>query len=139
MDPISNLVLFIFFVGIIIVTGFMKMGFRTITVKGKLRNAETSQWDLNEFLNLKPSSPKSNEYYRFSEESVRSQAHRFVGRFDSAILHWEEVPILDLIVENKFPVSYLPDKAKKEDFFQAGLYALALSESGVCILSSRCS
>ena len=131
MDPILNLVLFIILVGIVLVTGIIRIGLRTITVKGKLRNAETSPWDLNEFLNLKPGRPKSNEYYRFSEESVRSHAHRFVGRFDSAILHWKEVPILDLIIENKFPVSYLPEKAKKEDFFQAGLYALALSESGV--------
>ncbi len=137
MDPILNLVLFIILVGIVLATGFIRIGFRTITVKGKLRNAETSPWDLNEFLNLKPSRPKSNEYYRFNEESVRSHAHRFVGRFDSAILHWEEAPILDLIVENKFPVSYLPEKAKKEDFFQAGLYALALSESGVSCSDTR--
>jgi len=131
MDSILNLFLFIVLVGIVLVTGFVRVGFRTITVKGKLRNAKTAPWGLHEFLNLKPSRPKSNEYYRFNEESVRSHAHRFVGRLDSAILHWKEVPILDLVVENKFPVSYLPEKAKKEDFFQAGLYALALSESGV--------
>ncbi len=125
MDPILNLVLFIILVGIVLVTGFIRIGFRTITVKGMLRNAKTSPWDLHEFLNLKPGHPKPHEYYRFSEESVRSHAHRFVGRFDSAILHWKEVPILDMIVENKFPVNYLPEKVKKEDFFQAGLYALA--------------
>ncbi|MGY5872095.1 MAG: hypothetical protein RTV72_07630 [Candidatus Thorarchaeota archaeon] len=131
MDPIVNLLLFILFAGTILVIGFIRAGSGAFTVKGKLRAAKTAPWYLHDFLNLEPSRPKHNEYYRFNEESVRSHAHRFVGRFDGAILHWEEVPVLDLIVENKFPVNYLPSKGKREDFFQAGLYALALEETGV--------
>lgn len=137
MDSFKNLLQFIFLVVIVLVVGFIRTGFGNSNVKSKLRNAKTAPWDLHEFLNLKPSHSKSMEYYRFSEESVRSHAHRFVGRFDGAILHWEEVPILDLIIENKFPVSYLPDKGKKEDFFQAGLYALALAESGVSCINTK--
>ena len=96
-----------------------------------MRNAKKAPWDLQEFLSLNPSNPKRSEYYSFNEESVRSHAHRYVGRFDGAILHWEEVPVLDMIIENKFPVSFLPEKVKKEDIFQAGLYALALVDTGV--------
>jgi len=96
-----------------------------------MKLAKLSPWNLYEFLNLNPSRPKRNEYYRFNEEEVRSHANRFVGRFDSAILHWDDVPILDMIIENKFPVSYMPNSVKSEDIFQAGLYALALAESGV--------
>jgi hypothetical protein len=102
-----------------------------------MRNAKSAPWDLHEFLSLNPSNPRRNEFYRFREEPVRSHAHRYVGRFDGAILHWEEVPVLDMIVENKFPVSHLPDKAKREDIFQAGLYALALAESGVSCRDAR--
>lgn len=137
MDPFMNLLLFIVLVGIVLVIGLVRAGFGNRSVKSKSRNAKTAPWDLHEFLNLKPSRPGPREYYGFSEESVRSHAHRFVGRFDGAILHWEEVPVLDLILENKFPVSYLPDKGKKEDFFQAGLYALALAESGVSCMDAK--
>ncbi|MGY5880277.1 MAG: hypothetical protein RTV31_08500 [Candidatus Thorarchaeota archaeon] len=131
MSAFVNLLLFILLVGTVLVIAVFRVGLGTISVKGKMRNAKSAPWDLQEFLSLNPSSPKRNEFYRFSEESVRSHAHRFVGRFDGAILHWEDVPILDLIVENKFPVSYLPNKVKKEDIFQAGLYTLALAETGV--------
>ena len=108
-----------------------RAGVETVSIKGKMKNAMTAPWDLLEFLSLNPNSPKRNELYRFTEEPVRSHAYRYLGRFDGAILHWDEVPILDLIVENKFPVNYLPDRVKREDIFQAGLYALALAETGV--------
>ena len=131
MSAFVNLLLFILLVGTVLVIAVFRVGLGTISVKGKMRNAKSAPWDLQEFLSLNPSNPKRNEFYRFGEESVRSHAHRYVGRFDGALLHWEDVPILDFIVENKFPVSYLPEKVKKEDIFQAGLYALALAETGV--------
>jgi hypothetical protein len=137
MSAFLNLLLFILLIGTILVIAIFRVGAGTISIRGKMRNAKPAPWDLQEFLNLNPSSPKRNEFYRFSEESVRSHAHRYVGRFDGAILHWEEVPILDLIIENKFPVSYLPDKVKKEDIFQAGLYALALAETGISCRDTR--
>lgn len=96
-----------------------------------MKRAQKAPWELYEFLNLNPNRARHDEYYRFSEEQVRSHTYRFVGRFDSAILHWEGIPVLDMIIENKFPVNYLPDVVKREDIFQAGLYALALAESGV--------
>ena len=83
-----NLLLFILLVGTVLVIAVFRVGLGTISVKGKMRNAKSAPWDLQEFLSLNPSSPKRNEFYRFSEESVRSHAHRFVGRFDGAILHW---------------------------------------------------
>ncbi|MGY5858168.1 MAG: hypothetical protein RTU63_02265 [Candidatus Thorarchaeota archaeon] len=131
MNPFLNIFSFSVLVGIILIIAIYRMGVGTLGVKGKMRSAQKAPWDLHEFLTLNPSKPKNNEYYRFSEESVRSHAHRFVGRFDGAILHCKDAPILDMIVENKFPVSYLPERAKKEDVFQAGLYALALADSGV--------
>ena len=131
MSIFVNLLLFIILVGTILFIAIFRVGVGTISINGKMRTAKPAPWDLQEFLGLNPSNPKRNEFYRFSEEPVRSHAHRYIGRFDGAILHWEDVPILDLIIENKFPVSYLPDRIKKEDIFQAGLYALALAETGV--------
>ena len=43
----------------------------------------------------------------------------------------------DAIIERKFPTRHLPDKIREEDLFQAGLYALALMESGVSCSSAR--
>jgi hypothetical protein len=137
MDPIINLTMFILLVGSIIVIGYIQGRFGSIGIRGKMRKAQNAPWNLYEFLHLNPSRQNVSEYYRFYEESVRSHSHRYVGRFDSAILHWEEVPILDLVIENKFPVSCLPNQARKEDLFQAGLYALALAETGVSCKESR--
>ena len=97
----------------------------------RIKGANSAPWPLHEFLLLNPRKTKRNDYYRFNEENVRSHAQRFLGRFDTAILHWEESPILDVMIERKFPVNELPANVKAEDLFQAGLYTLALSESGV--------
>ena len=137
MNPYLIILSFSILLVIIFIIAIYRLSVGTLSVRGKLRYAQSAPWDLHEFLNLNPSKPKRNEYYRFNEEPVRSHAHRFVGRFDSAILHWEERPVLDMIIENKFPVNYLPDRAKREDIFQAGLYTLALSESGVSCNSTK--
>jgi hypothetical protein len=126
-----NLLFFVLFIGTILLIAIFRVGFGVSSIKRVMSNANLAPWNFHEFLNLNPSNPKRNEFYRFSEEPVRSHAHRYIGRFDGAILHWEDAPILDLIIENKFPVNYLPERVKKEDIFQAGLYALALAESGV--------
>jgi hypothetical protein len=96
-----------------------------------------SPWNLREFLKHTRKQRKVGKSYLFSEQTVFSMGHRFVGRFDQAILHWDESPILDAMIERKFPVSYLPKRGRDEDFFQAGLYSLALTESGVSCSSTR--
>lgn len=137
MIDLANLFMMIVFIaGIILLlvlqpkTGFASTGM-------KMRRATNTPWSLPEFLKLKPSKWKNNQYYYFSEENVRSLGHRYVGRLDGAILHWETAPILDLVIEYKFPVKYLPKQARKEDVFQSGLYALALLESGVSCTSTK--
>jgi len=137
MIDVANLFMMIVFIaGIILLlvlqprTGFASTGM-------KMRRATNTPWSLPEFLKLKPSTWKNNQYYYFSEENVRSLGHRYVGRLDGAILHWETAPILDLVIEYKFPVKYLPKQARREDVFQSGLYALALLESGVSCTSTK--
>ena len=119
----------VFIIGILL---FLAMQPRTgfATTGMKMRRAVPTQWSLSEFIKMKPSRWKLNEYYSFSEENVRSLGHRYVGRLDGAVLHWESAPILDLVIEYKFPVKHLPQRAREEDVFQSGLYALALKESG---------
>ncbi|MFW9796701.1 MAG: hypothetical protein ACFFE2_06670 [Candidatus Thorarchaeota archaeon] len=112
-----------------------KTGFATIRMK--MKKAIPAQWEFSEFIKLKPNKLKTNQYYSFSEETVRSLGHRYIGRFDGAVLHWETKPVLDFVIEFKFPVKQLPERARKEDVFQSGLYALALMESGVSCSSSK--
>ncbi|MBD3406822.1 MAG: hypothetical protein GF411_11965 [Candidatus Lokiarchaeota archaeon] len=92
--------------------------------------ARPARIDLNSFLKQTPSKVRDKQYFLFSEESVISIGHRYKGRFDQAVLHFEEAPILDLMIERKFPIKYLPREARKEDMFQAALYAQAIQESG---------
>ncbi len=129
MSPILNLTLFVILLIVIAFVSLSKSKFTGVFVK--VRKAGLSPWNLHEFLLLKPNRRKHNEFFRFNEETVRSHAHRFLGRFDTAILHWEEAPILDVMIERKFPMNNIPEKVKDEDIFQASLYTLALSESGV--------
>ena len=133
---VSLFMMIAFIVGIVVLlvlhprTGFATTGM-------KMKRAISAPWSLAEFLNLESKRWKLNQYYSFSEENVRSLGHRFVGRFDGAILHWEKSPILDLVIEYKFPVKHLPRQARKEDVFQSGLYALALLDSGISCSSTR--
>ena len=137
MDAYATLLMLVIFIAgiILLLISQPRTGFSTIGMK--MRRAIPSPWSLYEFLHLKPSRWKFNQYYSFSEETVRSLGHKFIGRFDNAILHWEDSPVLDLIIEHKFPVRYLPEKSRPEDIFQAGLYALALYESGVSCSATR--
>ena len=135
-DLVSLFMMIVFIVGIVVLLVLQpRTGFATTGMK--MRRSISAPGSLAEFLNLESKRGKLNQFYSFSEENVRSLGHRFVGRFDSAILHWEESPILDLVIEHKFPVKHLPREASKEDVFQSGLYALALLDSGVSCSSTR--
>ena len=137
MSSFTSLILMVIFIGGILVFLELqpKTGFTTTSMK--MRRAATSQWSLTDFLKLKPSRWKLDQYFFFSEEKVRSHSHRYAGRLDGAILHWKTAPILDLVIEYKFPTNRLPRRVKEEDMFQAGLYALALLESGVSCSTTK--
>ncbi|KXH73269.1 MAG: hypothetical protein AM326_00540 [Candidatus Thorarchaeota archaeon SMTZ-45] len=136
MNPFLSTILLVLFVGGVLTLLHMNTNGFLNTTRRRVRRAQVCEWTLTQFLNLynKPSSSKS---FLFHEQEVFSLGHRFNGRFDTAVLHWEEAPILDAIIERKFPTRHLPEKPKDEDIFQAGLYALALMESGVSCSSAR--
>ncbi len=135
-DIASQVMVLIVIIGIVILLALNpRTGFTTVGMK--MRQAISEPGSLAEFIRMEPNRWKLNQYYSFSEENVRSLGHRYVGRFDGAVLHWEKAPILDLIIEYKFPVKQLPKQARKEDEFQSGLYALALLESGVSCSSTK--
>ncbi|MGY5862590.1 MAG: hypothetical protein RTU09_09505 [Candidatus Thorarchaeota archaeon] len=94
-------------------------------------------WDLNTFLHLESEPPEPSQYYCFAEEAVMSRGHRYSGRFDQAILRFDEVPVLEAVIERKFPSRNTPKIVRTEDMFQAGLYALALMEKGASCSSTR--
>ena len=136
MNQLPSVLAFILLIGILFIIALRRSDFCLNANWSRIGRAEKAPWILAEFLKLRPDQWRKGECYRFNEEEVRSFAHRFVGRFDSAVLHWEDVPVLDALIEYKFPVSYLPNKSKREDIFQAGLYSLALQESGVSCSST---
>ena len=96
-----------------------------------------SPWDLNTFLHLESDQPDSSQYFRFAEEAVVSMGHRYTGRFDQAVLRFSGVPVLEVVIERKFPSRNTSKIVRAEDMFQAGLYALALMERGVSCSSTR--
>lgn len=134
MDAVFSSIFLIAFIVCILALRFLVSGSSLGRWKTRV---EMSPWDLKTFLHLEKKRPKSNEAFLFSEELVISMGHQFKGRFDQAVIRWDEVPILDLLIERKFPVNILPDKVKSEDIFQAGLYTLALMEKGVSCSSTK--
>jgi hypothetical protein len=102
-----------------------------------INRAIDSPWDLNTFLHLESNPPESNRYYSFAEEAVVSMGHRYSGRLDKAVLRFDGVPVLEVVIERKFPFRNIPKIARTEDMFQAGLYAMALMERGVSCGSTR--
>jgi hypothetical protein len=137
IDQFLSTLAFAFLIGAVVVIVFLRVGISYGAALRIIRTSQNATWSLIEFTQLCPSKLRKKEYYRFTEETVRSSAYRYNGRFDSAVLHWEEVPILDVIIEYKFPVTHLPVNMKDEDKFQAGLYALALAESGISCSSAK--
>ncbi len=136
MDTFTSTILLAVFLGGVVALVYMNSGGLILTKGRRIRTAKASDWSLAEFLRLN-NKPISSKSFLFHEQPILSMGHRFSGRFDSAVLHWEEVPVLDAIIERKFPIRYLPEKPRNEDVFQAGLYALALKESGVSCSSTR--
>jgi len=137
VDPAqSSLLLAIFLVGALALLYDVRG--RTINTVFRIINRSiVAPWDLNTFLHLESESPEPNQYYSFAEEAVVSMGHRYNGRFDQAILRFEGVPILEIVIERRFPSRNIPEIVRKEDMFQAGLYALALMERGVSCSSTR--
>jgi len=137
VDPAqSSLLLAIFLVGALALLYDVRG--RTINTVFRIINRSiVAPWDLNTFLHLESESPEPNQYYSFAEEAVVSMGHRYNGRFDQAILRFEGVPILEIVIERKFPSRNTPEIVRTEDMFQAGLYALALMERGVSCSSTR--
>jgi len=130
------IMMIVIFIGVFLfLASYPSIGFSS--TRRKIERALPAQWSLSDFLRMKPIRGVTNQYYYFSEEVVKSLGHRYMGRLDGGVLHLEEAPILDCIIERKFPMTYLPREARSEDVFQAGLYALALLEGGVSCSSTR--
>jgi hypothetical protein len=107
------------------------------TAKDSLRNARSRDLAVFEFRKLKGRKRATGNKMLLQEQLVKSLSHRYLGRFDAAVVHWDSEPALDVVLERKFPSRYLPDEAKSEDIFQAGLYALAIMESGFRCKNTR--
>ena len=137
MDSFTNsILLFVFLVGVLILLVLEKQDLSFIGTR-RISKAIPAQMDLNAFARGGPREGKSKSTYIFSEESAVSMTHRFNGKFDSAILRWDTGPILEALIERKFPRSYLPERARSEDIFQASLYSLALKEKGISCSSTH--
>lgn len=134
MDPIASfLLLFIFLAGLM---GLLFTSKRS-SWNGTLSNVQIPDVDLNTFARKGPSDKSNRRGYIFSEEHIVSMTHRYNGRIDSAILRWNTGPILDRLIERKFPRKYLPDNAKQEDMFQSSLYSMALKEKGISTSTAK--
>jgi hypothetical protein len=105
--------------------------------KNSLSHSATTDMTIGEFINLAPAKRKTGMKYLMQEQTIRSMGHRYIGRFDAIVASWEEAPLLHLVIERKFPTTYLPSRALPEDVFQLGLYALALLEMGMSCSSTN--
>jgi CRISPR/Cas system-associated exonuclease Cas4 (RecB family) len=137
MDPAQGILLLaIFLTGALVLLYDLREG--TLNSVFRIINRSiVAPWDLNTFLHLESEPPEPNQYYSFAEEAVVSMGHRYSGRFDQAILRFDGVPVLEVVIERKFPSRNMPRIVRPEDMFQAGLYALALMEKGVSCSSTR--
>jgi hypothetical protein len=124
-----------FLVGILILLLLEKQDLSFIGFR-RISNAIPAEMDLNAFARGGPREGSSKKTYSFSEESAVSMTHRYNGKFDIAILSWNTGPILEAMIERKFPRSFLPGQARPEDIFQASLYSLALKEKGISCTSA---
>ncbi|MGY5875849.1 MAG: hypothetical protein RTU30_08895 [Candidatus Thorarchaeota archaeon] len=103
---------------------------------GKILDAKRSSWSIQDFLEHRTNRPHQGQVFSFKEGLVTSSTYRIKGRFDQAILYWDANPILEAVIERKFPRRILPEKVRNEDVFQAELYALTLTEMGA--ISADC-
>lgn len=136
LDPLLSLLLLVAFISSLFLFKIVD-GRPIFGVSGLVASAERSEYDLGTFLKRKSTKRLNKKRFLFSEESIVSMTHRYNGRFDSVIIHWDKGPILDAVIERKFPRSHLPDTPHQEDMFQASLYALALKEKGLSVSSTK--
>ncbi len=135
MNEIASLVLLAFFIIGIVALSVIRAGGATMRIRRVIATASRSPISLREF--LEQDSKRIQKRCLFTEESVISMTHRYTGRFDAAVLRFNQVGILEAVIERKYPTRFLPREPQKEDFFQASLYALALQESGVSCSSAK--
>ncbi len=121
--------LLVFLIGILAILILARGGLPG-TVRAVIANTYPAKWKLHDFINGR-SDARPHRKYIFTEQIVTNMTRKYRGRFDHAILRMEEGPALDAVIEFKFPQQHLPYKVRKEDVFQAGLYALAMRDMGV--------
>ncbi|MGQ4910766.1 MAG: hypothetical protein ACP6KW_01220 [Candidatus Thorarchaeota archaeon] len=96
-----------------------------------LRRAVVRNWTVHEFLTLREKRRDLRGLILLQEQTVVSLTNRYTGRFDAAVVHRNaDGAVLDVVLERKFPATHIPESARSEDIFQAGLYALAMKERG---------
>lgn len=133
----ASSILFALFIITILLFIYLFGGEIHIVSSRMLSSAERVEYDLGQFINNEGKRTNPRKRYVFSEESVVSMTHRYNGRFDSVIVRWSGGPLLEAVIERKFPMNVLPEGPVPEDMFQASLYALALKEKGLSISSTR--
>ncbi len=136
-DPLLNAAFLVTFIISVLLLGMTTRGLCSMGMLGVVRSASTADFSLSQFLHSRAETSGRRRVFAFQEEYVASLGRRIHGRVDCAYLHMEEAPVLDLLVEMKFPLEILPERAHAEDFFQASLYALALADSGVSCSHAR--
>jgi hypothetical protein len=102
-----------------------------------LKRSVTPAFSIDDFLHSRVRESDAGRYYIFKEQMVYSTEHSFRGRFDQAVVRCEDKPVLEMVIERKFPTHSLPLNGRPEDFLQAGLYSLAFAERGVNCESAR--
>lgn len=137
VDPLLNAAFLVTFIISILLVGTATRGLPSTGVFGVVRYATTADFSLGQFIHSRAETRGRRHEFAFQEEYVASPGRRIHGRVDCAYLHMEEVPVLDLLVEMKFPLEILPERVHSEDLFQASLYALALADSGVSCSHAR--
>lgn len=137
MDVTPNTLMLIMFIVAVLAFVYLFGGKPRTGGVGGLLKAKRTSGDLTSFLQAAEKGAHRRGSYVFTEENVVSMTYRFSGRFDAAIIAWNSGPVLEAIVERKFPRKYLPTEAYREDVFQGSLYVLALKEKGFSVSSAR--
>ena len=137
MDVTPNTLMLLIFITAVLAFVYLSGGKLRLGGIHSVLNAKKASGNLTSFLE-----PGGKDGHRignqlYTEENVVSMTYRFSGRLDAAIVAWNTGPILEAIVERKFPSKHLPMKAYPEDVFQGSLYALALKEKGFSVSSTR--
>ncbi len=135
MSEISSMILLAFFIIGAFLLSMIRANGGASRIRNVIATASQSPIPLREF--LEQDLDGSRKRWLFREQSVISLTHRYTGRFDAAVLGFNQVGILEAVIERKYPTRFLPREPRKEDFFQASLYALALQDSGVSCSTTK--